>query len=53
MGKNVTTKMESSEILADLEISLPYLEKGAYDGDRNLASVGGTWKAAYFLDALP
>ena len=42
MGKNATTKMEFSEIGADLEIALPYLEKGVYDGDRNVASVGET-----------
>ena len=49
----MTTKMESSENVADLEIALPYLENGEFDGDRNLASVGETWKAVYILDALP
>ena len=38
----MTTKMESSKILEDIERALPYLEKGGYDGDRNLASVGET-----------
>ena len=49
----MTTKMESSENVADLEIALPYLENGVYDGDRDLASVGETVKFSHFLAALP
>ena len=49
----MTTKTESSEIFADSEITLPYLKKGAYDGDRNLASVGETLKVPFFVVVLP
>ena len=49
----MTTEMESAEIFVDSERALPHLEKGGYDGDRNLASVGETVKVSYFLVALP
>ena len=42
VGKNATTKMESSEIGDGSEMTLPYLEMEEYCGDRNLASVGET-----------
>ena len=32
VGKNATTKMESSEIFVDKERALPYLEDGEFDG---------------------
>ena len=35
-------KMEASEIFAEIERALPYLENGEFDGDRNVASVGET-----------
>ena len=49
VGKNATTKMESS----DIRRALPYLENGEKDGDRNLASVGERWKFSYLVFALP
>ena len=49
----MTTETKSSKILVDMERALPYLEKGGYDGDRNLASVGKTVEVLYFLVALP
>ena len=46
-------KMESSEILEDFGSALPYLEKGEYYEDRNLASVRETLEVSLFLVALP
>ena len=53
VGKNATTKMESSEIGDGSEMTLPYLEMEEYCGDRNLASVGETLEVSYFWIALP
>ena len=49
----MTMKMESSEILEDFGSALPYLEKGEYYEDRNLASVRETLEVSLFLVALP
>ena len=52
-GKYWTIKMESSDMLGDLERSLPDLEKGGCRMDRNMASVEETAEYAFFGVALP
>ena len=52
-GKYWTMKMESSDMLGDLERSLPDLEKGGCRMDRNMASVEKTAEYALFWVALP
>ena len=49
----MATGTESAEMVEVFERALPYLEKGGYDGDRDLASVGETVEVSYFLAALP